>query len=173
MANSRSFRIEGMEDVLKSLQGLERTVQIEASKAAVSAGGKIIVEDAKSRAPVRSDGAPRRNRKGGKFRRAGRLKKSIVFKFGGAGGGLGSIPDILGLETRVYGVIAVKDPLGHLIEYGHRTVKGQKRSSKSRHEAKGKEFVSPQPFLRPAIDENQEKVLNAMANAVKEVLKLK
>src|SRR6266852_172896 len=49
------FRIDGLQDTLKHLDGLKRSVQTKILKDALTAGGKLVLEAERSQAPISKD----------------------------------------------------------------------------------------------------------------------
>ena len=89
----------------------------------------------------------------GKYRgrQAGRLKASVYTKSTQRDKKTGNPSATFGF----------RDPVAHLIEYGHRT--RLKNGS-------GKAFISPKPFMRPAIEANKQEAFKRMGDAVERFL---
>lgn len=118
------FQLVGAEDLVRNLEAVSTNVTKDLAKA-VKAGGKVVRDEAKARAPV-DTGALR-----------DKMTMRLVEK------------DRSQVEVKVG---PHKDQYyGYFLEHG---------TSK----------MSPKPFLRPALDENKDKVEKAMANELKKAI---
>lgn len=121
------MRVQAKFDVSQVLAGLEnmKSIQTHLARSMCVAGGKVLRDEAKVRAPVDT----------------GKLRDSIYLAY----------RDKESTETRVVYQVSwnsKKAPHGHLLEFGHWTVYGGKRGKGG---VQG-EWVAARPFLRPAYD---------------------
>lgn len=118
------FELVGVEELIKNLEAVSDNVTRDLTKA-VKAGAKVVLDEAKSRAPV-DTGALRDN-----------MTMRVVEK------------DRSQVEVDVG---PHKDQYyGYFLEHG---------TSK----------MSPRPFLRPALDENRDKIEKAMVDALEKAI---
>lgn len=160
--NTVHFKLEGAEEIIAKLKSLEISRDEEVK--ILKHGAEVVRDAARSIAPVYSGPSGvsyyRKNKKY-KQRRRGQLRRSIKVDASAR----------RGVYVRVY------DPLGHLLEYGHKTRLGQKQTRnyfskfrKQRTKKGGKAFVSPQPYLRPGIDSSRQQALDAIAREVEQLI---
>lgn len=147
---------------LEKLSGVDRIIA--GRKAIAQAGHKIFKPLARSKA--RKYSGPLRGwyKYGykGKKRIPGTLIKSIVFQMNRD-------------KSQMNGVFSVKDPVGHLIEYGHVTRKGMIKKGilkgfQKKNKGTGKATVGAFPFMRPAIIEGTAPALDKMAVTLEKAL---
>ena len=137
------IKIEGLDELKRELSQFPEQLQKKALDKAVRAGSKIIVAAARQKAPVRAN-----EWEGIKYPNPpGTLKKGIKAEKARR------MPayfrrDIIGFSPSAW--------YGALVERGHKIVRGDKTVG----------HVAAKPFLRPAFDENLEKTLNAMKEAL-------
>ena len=137
------IKIEGLDELKKELSQFPEQLQKKALDKSVRAGSKIIVSAARSKAPVRAH-----EWEGIKYPNPpGTLKKGIKAEKARL------MPayfrrDIIGFSPSAW--------YGALVERGHKIVRGDKTIG----------HVAAKPFLRPAFDENLEKALDAMKEAL-------
>lgn len=168
-ANSRTFGFEltGFEEMIAMLKRVDASIRDEVAIDAVKAGCTIIQEAAKYRAPTYRGNRSKSYYRYG--RKPGKLSESIKIKM---------LPSLI--KGTAAGAIVVGDNLGHLLEFGHATRQGKKlernifsKFRKGRHKKGGKIFVSPKPYMRPAIDESMKDVEREMIKIISNGLGLK
>lgn len=151
-----------LEENLKALSGVPKIIA--GRRAVGDAGHKVYKKSA--RAKARTYTGPLRGyyKYGykGKIRKRGTLQKTIVFSLNRN-------------KSQINGIFAVKDPVGHLVEYGHATRKGLIKKGlfkglKGKGKGLGKDRTSAFPFMRPAIVENRELALDRMALVLKKFI---
>lgn len=154
-------------EVSLSLQKLQKEVREEIAPIAVKRGAAVLVRGIKSITPVRKGGS-KKNRSPGRLRRSIRSK---VFK---------------NTPGRAARLISTKDPIAHLVEFGHKLVVGgtlkgsggKTRTARNRFRTgKGRVigFVSSRPdstkgFFRKGIEISEKKVQEAMFKSIKKQL---
>ena len=173
------IKIEGLEELKKELRQFPEQLQKKALDKSVRAGSRIIVKAARNKAPKRAQqwegmkypNPPGTLKKGIKAEKARRMP--VYFR-----------RDIIGFSPIAwYGAL---DERGHKIVRGGTLAGGSKRRKTSGlpFDRKGRPTTSGQgrviahaaarPFLRPAFDENQGKVIDAMKEKLgQEIGKLK
>ena len=151
MSGVFSLNIQGLDELLKELEGLERKIFDKVMAKSVRAGAKVIQKAAKELAPVRSnewEGASYPNP-------PGTLKKGIAIAKATR-----QPPTIVRYQVG----FSKKAWYGHLVERGHKLVR---KGNVIGH-------VPAHPFLRPAFDANVEKAIQEMEKVLKaELNKLK
>ena len=163
MAGTRTFAITGSDEIVAQLKAIDSSIRNEAAFKAVSAAAGVVKRAASWKAPVYRGSARKSYYRYG--RRPGELAESIFVK-------------TVGLYTgNVIGYIIVRDNIGHLKEFGHKTKKGKKlvrnalsRFRKARFKADAKSEVAAQEYMRPAIDQSQGAMLEAMAIQIQKTL---
>lgn len=137
--------IVGLDDVRKQLDGLSKRVRSAAMRKGMTAATTPVLQSARAHCPVREDGIV----KGGLTRKS--LGKKVKTYPGGVTVGMVGARRGFRRVTSVDGRQVVQDPTKtiHLVEFG------------TRHSR-------PHPFLRPALDENRGKFLQAIASKVQE-----
>lgn len=147
------MRVQAKFDVSQVLSGLEnlRSVQNHLARSMCVAGGKVLRDEAKVRAPVGTD-------EGGS-KSPGALQRSIYLAY----------RDKESTDTRVVYQVswnAKKAPHGHLLEFGHwQTRAAYKGGDGDWHSGKpldAPKWVPAHPFLRPAFDAAHRRAQEAM-----------
>ncbi|MCG8430379.1 MAG: HK97 gp10 family phage protein [Candidatus Omnitrophica bacterium] len=165
-------KIEGFRELAMELKGLEPKLQKRVFGKVVRAGSKVVLKDARRRAPKRS-----REWEGASYPNPpGTLRKGIIVRRK-RGKSFGIIRDVIGFSKAAW--------YGRLVETGHRIVVGGTLAGGSkRRKTKGTPFtrsgrattsgqgrvvghVPPKPFLRPAFDNNIERVLTQMKQTLR------
>lgn len=162
--NTRNFNFTISPELIENMKKLEGDFRRQIQNEALSKAGKIIKEEAKRLAPVyagsMSVGPYRYPGKRGKTRKVGALRKSIIFR-------------LIEFKTvdRVVGLFSVKNPVGHLVEYGHRTRQGRINSGllKGAHRA-GAKMTKPKPFARPAVAKGEREIINSLEQSLKKII---
>lgn len=137
-----SMKVTGFEALDRELAKLPLKIQNKIVKKMVREGAKIVQRDAKQKAP----------------RKSGRLKSAIIVR---AKTRRELRPNTVAAKVMIRtkatkrGKIA---PHAHLIEYGHQQVVGGKLGSGGKVVG----FVAARPFMRPAFDNNKQKIVNTM-----------
>lgn len=140
-------------DFKDALAGLDllKEVRHQLARSMAVAGGKVLRDEAKARAPVGTD-------EGGS-KTPGLLKGAIYLAY----------KDKESTETReVYAVSwnAKKAPHGHLLEFGHwqthARYKGKDGDWYTGAELAAPKWVPAKPFLRPAMDGSMSRAMEAM-----------
>lgn len=156
-----AFHVDGLKELQAALAELPKTAQGAALADAVRAGGNVIRDEARQRAPKHA--GPYEGKKKSQ-QRPGTLKRGIVTRMKrnlAEGWATASI------------TVSKKAWYGRLVEMGHRIVgrlpkgaKGgvRKRARLAQH-ALGR-HVPPHPFLRPAIDVKAQEAVNALRDAL-------
>lgn len=144
------IRIEGLEEMIGRLKGLVDTVRSEALMGAVRAGAEVVRGDAARRAPVD----------------LGTLQNSIAIEELENTGDRASVA--VGPDRSA--------PYGKYVEYGTGVFaeRGGRQTpwvyfyegSKGPHGFRTTTGSRPQPFLRPAFDENREKISQVAGEAL-------
>lgn len=127
-----SIDLHGMEEVERRLRKLPANVERRVLKEALLDGGEPMLSEAKRRAPV---GMPRRHPG------SVRLRDALM---------LGLHKTAKGLVWVRLGVDYTKNSVAHLVEFGHRLVRGK--------QAHGE--VRPHPFIRPSYDATKREVVH-------------
>ena len=177
MSGVFSLNIQGLDELLKELEGLERKIFDKVMAKSVLAGAKVIQKAAKELAPVRSnewEGASYPNP-------PGTLKKGIAIAKATR-----QPPTIVRYQVG----FSKKAWYGRLVELGHKLVRGGTLAGgKKRRTTPGLPFtrgrkprpttsgqgrvvghVPARPFLRPAFDNNVQKAIEAMKTTLREEL---
>jgi hypothetical protein len=151
-----------LEANLRKLQGNDMIIT--GRKAVAVAGHKVFKVEAKKKARVYNGPLVGYYKYGykGKLRKPGTLQKYIIFKMNKD-------------KQMMQGLFSAKDPVAHLVEYGHRTRKGLFRKGllkglKQEGKGTGKGFTTAFPFMRPAIKENSEEALRRMGIEISKFL---
>lgn len=174
---AETIQIHGFAELIADLRTLPDKLQKKAVKDSVRAGAKLILKEARKRAPKsvhRWEGAkvnkvpPGTLRKGIKIARATKQPKWIV-------------RDIIGFTKKAW--------YGRLVEEGHKwVVGGTLAGGKKRRKTKGLpvtrggrpttsgqgrvvKHISAKPFLRPAFDANVDKTINIMRKTLGDGIK--
>lgn len=147
-------KIDGLSDLLKRLDSLEKKIRKKAVRKAAGEAGKIVLKDAKKGA--RTD--------------TGLLRKSLGRKvkvYKGSGVAVAIVGPRVGFRQEVErgGRTMIANPVkyAHLVElgtapHGYKTRPGQHPGAQA--------F----PFLRPALDSNRDRIVEAMAEVFREAL---
>lgn len=158
MAGSRTFEIKGLEAFEAALLAVGRDATKAKAKAMI-VGGNIFRKRARELVPVHVGAYPPGHYK--KPRKPGTLKKSITVK-------------VIGYKwatdiDQVRGWLIVRDPVGHLLEFGHKTRAGKKLhrnifsyARKPRFKPNAKRFVSARQYMRPALEQRAEAAMRGM-----------
>lgn len=154
------FSIEGIEGVIQSLNTLDVEIRTKSGVTGLRKAGQIIAREARQNAPVRSGGAVKRS---GKMRAPGTLKKSLQLKK-------------LNRDYPAY-VLRVRDPLGHLKEFGHATRAGKKvkrnifsRARKARFKSGAKKFVAGTGYMTKAIESKRDRAFSKLVSELQKAL---
>ena len=164
--NQKKFYFHLSPDFIENLNALAGQEKVDAARAAVGqAGHKVFKTEArkivrKYKGPL-NRGWYKYGYKG-KKRVPGTMMKSIVFQLNKN-------------KQEMNGIFSVKDPLGHLIEYGHVTRKGLIKSGllkgfQRKTKSKGKSFVPAFPFMRPTITSKSEAATEQMAKVLRKFI---
>lgn len=139
MAKGVTVRVDGLRELGAKLQALGLDMTKDTARKATGVAAGLVAETAKARVPVKT----------------GLLKSQIITKRipPGQAKGLGATSMHIvtvrqGTKRRKGKMAGVGAPHAHLVEFG--TV----------HSA-------PQPFLRPALDENVSRAIDAMASVIR------
>ena len=157
------LKITGFQELQRELESLEPKIRKKVLGKAVRAGSNIVKKDARAHAPKQAKSwegmqysvPPGTLKKGIIVRRATRQPRYIV-------------RDLIGFSKQAW--------YGRLVEMGHKLVRGGRLASGAKNKRKssggGKVIghVAAKPFLRPAFDNNVDKVIAAMAKVLKEEL---
>lgn len=165
MPTSARLKIDGLAELQKALGELPARVAKNTARGAVGAMGSLLVKEAKARAPVGTGKRPAGIT-------PGRLRRAIAWRTGLRGSTLWSH----------LGAVYVKkgrkrnDNKGafyaHMVERGHWTrgpageeFRTRGGEAKNREAAeKGRRWIGPKAFMRPAFDANKERMVQAMAD---------
>ena len=128
------IQLKGLEEVERRLRKLPANVERRVLKEALLDGGKPMLAEAQRRAPV---GMPRRHPKSTPLRDALTLGLHKTAK---------------GLVWVRLGVDYTKNRVAHLVEFGHRLVRGSKTYGE----------VRPHPFIRPSYDATKREVVQGI-----------
>jgi len=162
--NKRNFNFTISQELIDNMKKLEGDFRREIQNEALSKAGQIIKNEAKRLAPVYSGslnvGPYRYPNKKGKTRKPGTLRKYIIFK----------LIDFKSVD-RTAGLFSVKNPVGHLVEYGHRTRQGRinKGLLAGAYRA-GSKMVPPRPFARPAVAKGEREIINSLESSLKKII---
>lgn len=152
-----SDEIPGMREVLREFAEVQSDIKSSKVKYVLKTAMDIVTESAKEKAPIHS--GPYR----GRSRTPGTLRDNIKTR-------------TFTRRGRPGARTAVEDPIAHLIEQGHRTRKGKRNKTwrgvftAARTDPNSKEHVAPIPYLRPAVDENEENVLRRVTSGLSRLL---
>ena len=165
--NIVSFKLEGLDQLMRSLRDVPNNLRKKALTKALRAAGKVVLDEARARAPVLKTATP--------YRRAGTVKKAIkirVSKMDKRQGNVGVFINVKPLTKaqigkfkatagkKASGATNPNDPYyWRWLEFGHKIVprssKGNPTTLKQRRmAATGR--VAARPFLRPAADKLEE-----------------
>lgn len=171
-------KLEGLPELLKSLDGLKPALKNRILRNALKKGSAIILKAARAKVPVDT----------------GILKKSLGVKDKTYPSGVVVVlvgprseftKNKKGAQKRAWkrtgaqevGKAAGRKPMfyGHLVEFGsraHKTGAGSKLARKGSGKQDQQSGAShpgskAQPFLRPALDENKQKIIAEMARVIK------
>lgn len=149
------FGVEGLTNLTAQMRERLLNLPRRSGVKAISAGAKVIKDQARALAPVNKG-------KGRKGRRRGTLKRSIIFKFAKGAAGI------------IRAKLIVRDPLGHLHELGYKTKLGRtfrkfklvaKRPRKNK--VRGRiARVSGKFFMRRAIDSSSGRAVDRIVEVV-------
>lgn len=146
-----SIRFYGGQELLRELDGLAENLRRKYIRQAAAAGGRTIINAAKSNLRARGTRGKRINKRTGKrikgLAMSMRLRPTSQWPSRAQLARKGIIGTSVGFEWPV-GAHA------HLVEFGHRMV----TSHKAGHREVG--FVQPRPFFRPAIESTKAAVYN-------------
>lgn len=152
--NRRSFWIDGLDELTAMLQQLPEQVARDIAPKVLRRHLRPVVATAKAKAPVYKGTYGKGHHKSP--RKPGQLRDSIKLV-------------IKHTNYSIQGRVVVNDPLGHLLEYGHKSRKGMKRERnafskyrKARFDPNAKDFVDARPFMRPAIEQHKDEVLRGV-----------
>lgn len=146
MANSmKQFQLVGLSELSSNLNHIRKELQSTAQYEALGAGAFILKK--KARTYISSHIGIVKYK--GRVRKPGKLRRSVIYTI------FKSYINFGVTEKGAYGFLHTKDPVAHLIEFGHRT-RG------------GGGFVPPKPFMRRAIDESGGEALDAIAKKLEE-----
>lgn len=165
------FKIEGLDEIRNVLKTLPQELQDKVMRVAVGRAARPLVSAAKLFA--------------GRSAKTGALRESIgaIVKKGKRGGVYAVIGPRHGYyrSGKALGAGADKrgaaDPgnYGHLVEFGHHVVapvKGTSRRNKNAMAAKsGTTWVTPRPFMRPALLAAHDAIIDDMAAGISEGIK--
>lgn len=135
-------RVEGLEEAVKALEGVDKKVRRKAIRKAVGEAGKIVLKSAKS--DVR--------KKTGLLRKSLGRKVKVYRGSGVAAAIVGPRGGFKGAVTRD-GKEVISDP----VHYAHLVERGTSHSA-------------PLPFLKPALEGNQSRIRSAMAEILTEAI---
>lgn len=165
--NRRNFFFNISEEFKQNIKKLQGQVRIDAERQAIHAAGKILKKSARDKAAIYdgklNTGHYKYPNKKGKTRKPGTLKRSIVFKLDRD-------------KSKSSALFSVKNPVGHLVEYGHRTRKGLVKSgllkgTKRQGQGRGLDRTRAFPFMRPAIMEKSSEANKKMAEVLEKFLR--
>lgn len=164
--HSRSYgnaiTVTGISAVVAQLQELDNKMQRSIYRTALTKAGRIVRKEAKRLAPKHAK--PYRVSKG---RKQGDLKKSLKLEVRA------------GLQGYKTAVVRSKDPIGHLIEFGHavaprgpgkKRIGFQKRSGKPRaprYNADRMKKVPGREFLKQGLQTKQAQALDVLYKEIK------
>ncbi len=153
------LELRGLEDLEKAIDAMEKDFE-KALVIATRKGCQVIQRGAKRRCPVSPKGQT------GRYAHApGTLKKSIKYKILRQR----SPAQITGLVGPAVGRKEKYDGYyGYFVEKGHRI--SRKALTKREREQFTGSFVKPQPFLRPALDEDGPQAQRVIAETYKQAL---
>jgi len=162
--NKRNFNFTISQELIDNMKKLEGDFRRQIQNEALSKAGQIIKNEAKRLVPVYSGsmnvGHYKYPNKKGKTRSPGTLRRSIIFK-------LIEFKQI----DRTVGLFSVKNPVGHLVEYGHRTKKGRiNKGLLAGTYPSGSTMVRPQPYARPAVAKGEREIINSLESSLKKII---
>lgn len=137
-----NVHIDGLDELLKKLDDLDNIEADKAFQEGLVDGALIVVEEAKRLVPVRTGDLRDSLHVGGFADRTPGYRKI---------GAYGELKKPIG-KGKSYGVLA-----GSTLPYAHLVEKGSTHSR-------------PQPFLRPAADTKQQEIVEAVGDAIQEVI---
>ena len=139
MATSEIVKIQGFTELMDDLKKIPIELRTKAIAKSVRAGAKVVVKAARQKAPVRSNEweginypNPPGTLKKGIKAEKAKRQPSYIYR------------DVIGFSPKAW--------YGALVERGHKIVRGDKTIG----------HVAAKPFLRPAFDDNQDKIFEAM-----------
>lgn len=146
------MKLTGMDALLRELHELPAKLERKAFTNATRAGAKVVVDEAKQ-----SDAFKDRGKKYGRYaHRVGNLRKSIkVYKARGKKGEVTFYAGVIGGKKKDDAYYARWVERGHAIGKKGRKGKGSVGQ------------VPAHPFLRPAFDNNRQKILDAISARVR------
>jgi HK97 gp10 family phage protein len=157
MPGKASMEFHGVQELRKALEALPASMQKQAYRKAMTDGAKIARDAAKKNAERITRRAARRK---GEKPKTGQLSKSIGFRIS---------RDRMGAKIGARRGFSITDENGkkhdpfkvaHLIELGTRL-----RFKKTNGQKTGE--MKATPFLKPAIENNKDRILNAIQNGLK------
>jgi HK97 gp10 family phage protein len=136
-----SVDVKGLKELDDLLKSLPEEIQRKALASANLAGAQVLREEARSRAPVRSEGGPMKvGKNASKARLPGFLRASIkAWRIKGSG--KGSVTHGVGARGMAF--------YGKFLEFGTK-------------------YISPRPFLRPALDAAYLRAIEAVGKVLKQ-----
>jgi HK97 gp10 family phage protein len=153
------IELRGLEDLEKAIDAMEKDFE-KALVIATRKGCQVIQKGAKRRCPVSPKGQT------GRYAHApGTLKKSIKYKIlrqRSPARIAGLVGPAVGRKEKYDGYY------GYFVEKGHRI--SRKALTKREREQFTGPFVEPQPFLRPALDEDGPQAQRVIAETYKQAL---
>lgn len=132
------FELKGMKELDEALSGLAEDLQRKALQQAARAGAKVVQDEAKATGAFRD--------------RTGTLRKSLVLKLDSAAKKWGQFRYKVGASAEGY--------YGYFIEKGYMAT-GPKKAGKSNKKGNAR-HVPASPFLRPALEDNIDKITEAI-----------
>ena len=161
--NVVSYKLEGLDQLMRSLRDVPNNLRKKALTKALRAAGKVVLDEARARAPVLSGTA--RNRKAGTVKKAIKLRVSKMDKRQGNVGVFINVKPLTKAQIGTFKATAGKKASGatnpndpyywRWLEFGHKIVPRSSKRLKQRHmAATGR--VAARPFLRPAADKLEE-----------------
>jgi HK97 gp10 family phage protein len=152
----------GTKDLMASLDQFSSNMQTHVVRSMAVAGGKVLRDEAKARAPV-YDGSG--DLKGGstvkRKRVPGQLRDAIFLAYSDKQSKEGRATYSISWNKR-------KAPHGHLIEFGHWRYNAIINGYPTKHKLDQPKWVAAKPFLRPALDSKGDAALKAMVDRGRE-----
>lgn len=145
------FKVKGFQELQKELEGLDRKLKRKVLGKSVRAGSNVVKKDARAHAPKRV-----KTWEGTKYPNpSGTLKRGVIVRRATRQPRY-IVRDLIGFDAKAW--------YGHLVERGHKLVRNKKVIG----------HVAAKPFLRPAFDNNQDKIISEMSKVFRtELDKLK
>lgn len=168
--NIVSYKLEGLDQLMRSLRDVPNNLRKKALTKALRAAGKVVLDEARARAPVLKEAIP--HRRAGTVKKAIKLRVSKMDKRQGNVGVFINVKPLTKAQIGNYKSSSVKsggkasgsanptDPYyWRWLEFGHKIVpRSSKRNpttlKQRRMAATGR--VAARPFLRPAADKLEE-----------------